>query len=71
MAVVGFASDQQLKSHLAWVHPNPIDDDDEFPCEATIQAIGIAERVIGENIIGSVSSDPVRRHPRYVSISAK
>ena len=70
MAVVGFASDQQLKSHLDCVHPNPIDNDEEFPSVATFQSISIVERVIDENIIGSVSLDSVRRHPRYVSITA-
>jgi len=71
MAVVGFASDQQLKSHLASIHPNPIGDDEEFPSVATFQSISIVERVIDENIIGSVSLDSVLRHPRYVSISSK
>jgi hypothetical protein len=71
MAVVGFASDQQLKAHLARIHPKPIDDDVEFPSVITFQATSIAERVTAGNITGPVSSDSVKGHPRYVPISVR
>lgn len=71
MAVVGFASEQQLNAHLASIHPPLIDGDAEFPSVATLQAISILERRTQENITEPIPLDPVRDDLRCVIIHVK